>query len=188
VGASGATGATASDIVSSRVAARNVLVDHRVTVSGVLQSTTGLEAVVLEERTSRHWHAVARDRDVAGAFKLDFRPRRLGLHQMRLRIAAAGGFAEVPVASLDVFHEVLASWYPPVGLTACGQELTAYTLGVANLSLPCGTRVTLRYHHRTLSVRVIDRGPYVAGRDYDLTWATKRALGAHDLTEVWANH
>jgi rare lipoprotein A len=81
---------------------------------------------------------------------------------------------------------VLASWYGPGGRTACGQELTAKTLGVANKTLPCGTRVTLHYHHRTISVRVIDRGPYVAGRDYDLTYATKRALGAGDLTELWA--
>jgi len=44
------------------------------------------------------------------------------------------------------------------------------------------------YRRRTLRVRVIDRGPYVTGRDYDLTMATKEALGAGDLTEVWANH
>jgi rare lipoprotein A (peptidoglycan hydrolase) len=48
--------------------------------------------------------------------------------------------------------------------------------------------VTLHYHHRTVRVPVIDRGPFVAGRDYDLTLATKEKLGAGDLTVLWADH
>ncbi len=35
--------------------------------------------------------------------------------------------------------------------------------------------VKLRYHGHSITVPVIDRGPYVAGRDYDLTEATKDA-------------
>ena len=49
----------------------------------------------------------------------------------------------------------------------------------------------LRYHGRTVTVPVIDRGPYVAGRDYDLTAATKRPArlprrrdGAGDLAAL----
>ena len=58
---------------------------------------------------------------------------------------------------------------------------------MANRTLPCGTLVTLRYRDRTVRVPVIDRGPFVAGRDYDLTWATKLALGAGDVTVIWAS-
>ncbi|HEX2703680.1 MAG TPA: septal ring lytic transglycosylase RlpA family protein [Solirubrobacteraceae bacterium] len=187
-GASGTTGTTEDAIVSSSIKARNVLLDRRVTVRGMLESTTGLETVILQERYAHRWRVAARTRDVAGSFALSFRPRGLGVHAMRLRVAGAGETAYVPAARLDVFHTVLASWYGPGGLTACGEELTPQTLGVANRTLPCGTPVTLRYRHRTLRVRVIDRGPYVTGRDYDLTLATKEALGAGDLTEVWANH
>ena len=65
-----------------------------------------------------------------------------------------------------------ASYYGP-GLygdgLACGGTLQPGTLGVANKTLPCGTMVTLRYHGRTVTVPVVDRGPYVAGRDFDLT-------------------
>ena len=43
------------------------------------------------------------------------------------------------------------------------------TLGVAHKSLPCGTKVTFRYHGRSVTVPVIDRGPYVGGREWDLT-------------------
>jgi hypothetical protein len=66
------------------------------------------------------------------------------------------------------------SWYGP-GMygsrTACGVTLTKTVLGVASRTLPCGTRVTFRNpaNGRTVTVRVIDRGPYVAGRIWDMT-------------------
>ena len=188
IGASGASGITGDPVMMSDITARNVLLDHRVSVAGVLEPTPGLDTVILQERIAHRWRSAARARDVAGSFTLSFRPRGLGIHSMRLRVAGAGGIAYVPAAHVDVFHTVLASWYAPGGLTACGEELTARTLGVANRTLPCGTPVTLHYRRRTLRVRVIDRGPYVTGRDYDLTMATKEARGAGDLTEVWANH
>jgi rare lipoprotein A (peptidoglycan hydrolase) len=50
------------------------------------------------------------------------------------------------------------------------------TLGVAHKTLPCGSRVKFRYRRRTVTVRVVDRGPYVAGRDFDLTAATRARL------------
>jgi rare lipoprotein A (peptidoglycan hydrolase) len=106
---------------------------------------------------------------------------------MRVLASADGAVLETADAKVDVFHRVLASWYGPGGRTACGEELTSKTLGVANKTLPCGTLVTFRYRHRTLRVPVIDRGPFVAGRDYDLTYATKRKLHAGDLTELWAS-
>jgi rare lipoprotein A len=84
-----------------------------------------------------------------------------------------------------VFHLAGASWYGGGGTLACGGTLTSSTLGVANKTLPCGTWVTLRYRGRKVRVRVIDRGPYVAGREFDLTEATKRALGFGDIGEVW---
>lgn len=73
----------------------------------------------------------------------------------------------------------LASWYGP-GLygnrTACGQTLTPGTHGVAHKSLRCGTRVRV-CARRCITVRVIDRGPYVGAREFDLTAATKNAVG-----------
>ena len=73
-----------------------------------------------------------------------------------------------------------ASWYGP-GLygrhTACGQTLRSTTVGVAHKSLPCGTAVKFVYHGHVLITRVIDRGPYVNGRSWDLTAAASKALG-----------
>ena len=36
-------------------------------------------------------------------------------------------------------------------------------MGVAHKSLPCGTKVTIRYRGRQVRVPVVDRGPYVGG-------------------------
>ena len=71
------------------------------------------------------------------------------------------------------------SWYGPNFYgqhTACGQILTTTLLGVAHKTLPCGTRVTLRRGHRIVRVRVVDRGPYAGGREFDLTAATRARL------------
>ena len=69
-------------------------------------------------------------------------------------------------------HDPNISWYGP-GLygngTACGQTLTKTLVGVAHRTLPCGTLVTFRYKGVTLTVPVIDRGPYVRGRTWDLS-------------------
>jgi hypothetical protein len=74
------------------------------------------------------------------------------------------------------------SWYGP-GLygnsTGCGQTYTSSILGVAHKTLPCGTAVTFRNpaNGAVVTVPVIDRGPYVAGRQWDLSAATCQALG-----------
>ncbi|HTD63138.1 MAG TPA: septal ring lytic transglycosylase RlpA family protein [Verrucomicrobiae bacterium] len=79
---------------------------------------------------------------------------------------------------------VIASWYGPGfygNRTACGQTYTPEIIGVAHRTLPCGTLVVLEYRGRTLTVPVIDRGPYIAGRTLDLSSATHIAMGCPDL-------
>jgi rare lipoprotein A (peptidoglycan hydrolase) len=57
---------------------------------------------------------------------------------------------------------------------------------VAHKRLRCGTRVTFRYGSRTVTVPVIDRGPFVGNREWDLTAATKRALGFPSTGVIWS--
>lgn len=64
------------------------------------------------------------------------------------------------------------SWYGPGFYgngTACGQKLTKELVGVAHKTLPCGTMVQFRYKGKVVTAPVIDRGPYVAGRTWDLS-------------------
>jgi hypothetical protein len=99
--------------------------------------------------------------------------------------AAPGGAS--PVASTTAgqdlvfspFRSAGASWYGP-GLyghkTACGQTLRATTIGVAHRNLPCGTMVKFVYAGNAVVAPVIDRGPFVKGRAWDLTAAASEAL------------
>ena len=99
--------------------------------------------------------------------------------------AAPGGAS--PVASTTAGQDLVfspfksagASWYGP-GLygnkTACGQTLRATTIGVAHRNLACGTMVKFAYHGHAVVAPVIDRGPYVKGRAWDLTAAASEAL------------
>lgn len=86
----------------------------------------------------------------------------------------AGGIAFTPMRSAG------ATWYGP-GLygnqTACGQVLQPGTVGVAHRSLPCGTPVKFAYHGRQIVTRVIDRGPFSEGNDWDLTNGARKLLG-----------
>jgi rare lipoprotein A len=113
-----------------------------------------------------------------------YQVRAYGIHDRRTRGAAS------KARHLTSYRLAGASWYGP-GLwgngVACGGTLLPGTLGVANKTLPCGTKVHLRYHGREITVPVIDRGPYVAGREYDLTYAVKEKLGFPGVGTVLAS-
>lgn len=128
-----------------------------------------------------------------GRFAVRWKPRRIGSYEVRaygVHSRHARGAAS-KARQLTSFRRAGASYYGP-GLygngVACGGILTPGTLGVANKTLPCGTMVKLRYHGRSIRVPVIDRGPYVAGREYDLTEATRNRLGFPGVGTVLADH
>lgn len=72
------------------------------------------------------------------------------------------------------------------GPLACGGIYLPSDRGVANKTLACGTLVEFRYRGRRTTATVMDRGPYVAGREWDLQIATARALGFQGLGQVSA--
>jgi rare lipoprotein A (peptidoglycan hydrolase) len=174
-----------------RVAARHhIHLGTRAPVEGTLTSGASGRRIVVQIRSGRRWKTVARTRTRAGGrFAARWRGSRLG--RFSLRVVAPGTAAKPRTVhgKVAVYRAASASWYGP-GLygnkLACGGTLTPGTLGVANKSLPCGTRVTLRYRGRTVTVPVVDRGPYVAGRVYDLTSATKQRLRFGSTGSVWA--
>jgi rare lipoprotein A (peptidoglycan hydrolase) len=128
----------------------------------------------------------------SGAFAVRWSPDRPGTYRVRaygIHDRAVRGSASVS-RRLTAYRQAEASYYGP-GLygngVACGGTLQPGTLGVASKTLPCGARVTFRYHGRTVTVPVIDRGPYVAGRDFDLTEATKQRLGFPGVDSLLAS-
>jgi len=71
--------------------------------------------------------------------------------------------------------------------TACGGVIRPETVGVSHPTLPCGARVFITFHGQTVLAQVVDRGPYVPGRQFDLTDALARRLGLSGVQEIhWA--
>jgi rare lipoprotein A (peptidoglycan hydrolase) len=68
--------------------------------------------------------------------------------------------------------------------TACGDALTSTTLGIAHPVLPCGVKIYVRFRGREVLTQVIDRGPTVPGRDFDITKALADRLGLHGTQTI----
>ena len=82
----------------------------------------------------------------------------------------------------NVSWEVTASWYGPRHhnrLTANGQRFNMYKNTLAHRTLPLGTKVRLVNLENGKSAEGIvnDRGPYIKGRDVDVSYAMAKQLG-----------
>jgi rare lipoprotein A len=180
--------AAARTALHVRRARLNVLDGHSVSIAGTLNPGFAGRTVALQAMGPHGWRAVARTHTGAeGRFRLRYTPHHTGSQRVRLSFAGdgLGQASHRRLGRLNVYRLAEASWYGGGGGLACGGSLTSGTLGVANKTLPCGTLVTLRYGSHSVRVPVVDRGPYVAGREFDLTEATKQALGFGDTGEVW---
>jgi hypothetical protein len=130
------------------------------------------------------WRTLAVARTGAGGrFVLRYAPGETGKQSVRVSFAGDSANAEVNTAGreLILFEPAVASWYDDAGNTACGFHAAD---GIASKELPCGTKVTIAYHGRTVNSVVDDRGPYVAGREFDLDQSTASALGFDGVDTV----
>jgi rare lipoprotein A (peptidoglycan hydrolase) len=98
------------------------------------------------------------------------------------RNADARAAEPAPVA----WYTARAAPYPPSAKTrtACGQRLDGKTLGVAHPLLPCGVKVFLRFRGHEVLTQVIDRGPTVPGREFDVTKPLADKIGLHGTQEI----
>ena len=174
-------------------ASKHVRRGRTVRVGGIVRPGLSGRSVRLQLRSGGRWKTVDRARTGRGGrFRATWRPARQGSFRLRVKFGgdrANGAASRTLRGRVYVYRPALASWYGPGFYgrrTACGQIVTTSTLGVANKSLPCGTRVTFRLRGRSVTVPVIDRGPYAGAREYDLTAATKRRLGFGSTGIVWA--
>ena len=140
-----------------------------------------VELLKRPELKGKRWYTIDRDRTGAeGRYRLRDKRRYPMSARARVLVRAGGDRAKRRIGRLNVYRHALASWYGP-GLfgnkLGCGGRLQYGSIGVAHKTLPCGTKLTMRHRGRVLRVRVIDRGPYVGAREYDLTAATARRLG-----------
>jgi hypothetical protein len=144
------------------------------------------------------WSEIASTQtDDAGAWVARWKADKTGSLVVRAVTGATGGgtgeaanATDAPTMKVTVYQSTLASVYGvgddgQIGTrTACGQMLKETTLGVANKTLPCGTKVTFYYGGKTITVPVIDRGPYRKGYSWDLTTETADRLGFEGIGTV----
>ena len=171
--------------VKARVSSHNTLVGHSLKIRGTVSPAGAERRVVVRVGASEQTVRAGRD----GAFSLRWRAPATGRYPVRVaarpnRIATG---SRDSAGKVTVYRPAAASWYGP-GLygnnLACGGTLTPSTIGVAHKTLPCGTKLRLRYRGRSVDVRVIDRGPFSGNREFDLTSATRQRLGFPDVGTV----
>jgi rare lipoprotein A len=173
--------------VRASTARVSVLEGQPLQVRGRLLPGLAGRKVSLQGLESGRWHTLATARTKRrGAFVLHYVASSTGRQRLRVRFAGdlLNAAATSHAGQLTVFQEAEASWYEDGGETACGFHAF---YGVANRTLPCGTKVEFRYNGRSVNATVDDRGPYVGGRDWDLNQNTAQALGFGGVGEVWSS-
>jgi rare lipoprotein A len=166
---------------------RNVLGTGPIAVGGRLLPGIPGRSVALQVSSGAAWQTVARGHTRAdGRLVLRFTPSGLGSERLRVRFAgdSVSAHTDAPAGLLTVYQQTVASWYNDGGSTACGFHAG---MGVANKTLPCGTKVTFMYGGRRVTAVVDDRGPFVAGRTWDLNQNTAAALGVGGVATVWSS-
>jgi len=100
--------------------------------------------------------------------------RRVAVTRKHTPFASPRNAGEAQVASHGV-----ASFYTEGTQTANGEKFDTQELTAAHRTLPFGTRlrVTNVATGRSVTVRVNDRGPFVPGRDVDVSYAAAETLG-----------
>ncbi|MGZ4231542.1 MAG: septal ring lytic transglycosylase RlpA family protein [Solirubrobacteraceae bacterium] len=159
---------------------------HWTAVSGKLLPAVSGRVVRLEGRSHGRWHLLSNVRTGGhGGFGARAKGASPG---QQLRVRFRGDSLNAPshagAGQTIVFYESIASWYNDAGNTACGFHAF---YGVANKSLPCGTKVTFRHGGRQVTATVDDRGPFVGGRSWDLNQNTAAALGFGGVGPVLAS-
>ena len=165
----------------------SVLGGQAILVRGRLLPGLSGRTVSLQGRENGRWRTLSSTRTrTAGRFVLRYVADAARQESIRVRFAGdhMNGRSTASVGQMTVYRAAGASWYQDGGSTACGFH--AY-YGVANRTLPCGTKVALRYNGRSVTATVDDRGPYVGGRDWDLNQNTASALGVGGTGTVWSS-
>lgn len=88
----------------------------------------------------------------------------------------------IVVADVEKTVCVMASWYNEGKETASGEAFKPMGLTAAHKTMAFGTRLKVinPVNRKTVEVRVNDRGPYIKGRELDISEGAARAIGFTD--------
>ena len=121
-------------------------------------------------------------RDADSGRPIDVRPSPAGPAPTRAYpgVGVVGPAAGRPLDGALPTFTAVAAWYGPGferAVTASGEAYDPAAFSAASRTLRFGTLLRVSYGARAVTVRVNDRGPYVRGRDLDLSQAAAAALG-----------
>lgn len=127
--------------------------------------------------------------DAATGLPIDLTPAPAGPAPTRAypRIGVVGPAAGLPPPGTFPTAQAVASWYGPGferARTASGEPFDPRAFSAASRTLPFGTLLRVGYGGRSVIVRVNDRGPFVPGRDLDLSQAAAAELGMPGVATV----
>lgn len=168
--------------------------------TGSVSSSDAGDLVDIQRQSSAEtWQTVSQATVAAdGSFAASWLPSTSGLVGFRATLEGPAGSAQAasaappsasPTLAVTIYRNARATIYGPGFYgheTACGFRLSASMLGVASRTLKCGTEVSIAYDGQSITVPVIDRGPFANGASWDLTAATAAALGDPDTETVGA--
>lgn len=163
------------------------MLGHVLHIHGVIPLRGAVSHRVLVQRLDHKrggWRTIAGGRvGLDGHFAAFWRSDHIGRFTLRAVLAGRHRRARAtstPLSNVAVYRAARTSFYGPGFYghhTACGQLLTPDLQGIAHRTLPCGTLIEVYHAGATLILPVIDRGPFAAGTEWDLTQAAASALG-----------
>lgn len=129
--------------------------------------------------------------DASGSFTATWKPTTSERLQVRA-VPTGASFRSantIPTSAIAIFPRTSATWFGPGFYgkkTYCGNRMSRGLLGVAHKTLPCGTRVEIFHNGRSVTVPVVDRGPFHKKIEYDLTAAAAKRLKFKQLGKIGA--
>jgi rare lipoprotein A len=155
----------------SAARARNVIRLLAVALGGALLAACAQSSVVTRNSGFVASRQASLHRDQTASFVAN---RRVAVVRRHTPFASHKNASRTQTASQGV-----ASFYTEGTETASGEKFDTHDLTAAHPTLPFGTklRVTNVATGRSVTVRVNDRGPYVSGRNVDVSYSAADALG-----------
>ena len=104
-----------------------------------------------------------------------------------LAFARRSGSGHPPIpGAVGPYYTSRAAPYGPSASrrTACGEAFTSRLQGIAHPTLPCGVKVYVLFRGHEVLTEVVDRGPTVPGRDFDVTKGLADRIGLHGTQTI----
>ena len=114
------------------------------------------------------------------------------LKENKMKLLTTALVALILIAAPSYASSMKASWYDCAKpgecskskITANGEKFNPNALTAAHKTLPFGTLLRVTHKGKSVIVRINDRGPFIKGRQLDLSRAAARKIGCGGVCTV----